>query len=152
MIKHTWGDNHIERYYCDTPPARLPFSDHYSSGEQTDPPFQALLFQLQRPHFHFLIHFQARLIFCLISGFSALPDYHQYYSAHYFIPCCYFISGIARGAGWLPPGRNSAHSCPPKWNYTLYRGLWRAAILSPSQPHSPLRPPHFEVWLCSCIL
>ena len=42
--------------------------------------------------------------------------------------------------------------CPPlapKWNYTLYRGLWRAAILSPGQPplltpQHPLRPPHFE--------
>ena len=35
--------------------------------------------------------------------------------------------------------------CPPlapKWNYTVYRGLWRATILSPSQPLcSPLSPP-----------
>ena len=42
-------------------------------------------------------------------------------------------------------------SCPPKWNYILYRGLWRAPILSPSQPppppltpQPPLPPPHFE--------
>ena len=51
-------------------------------------------------------------------------------------------SGVARGQGeWLPPGRNSA-PLPPKWNYILYRGLWRAAILSSSQPPcSPLSPP-----------
>ena len=42
---------------------------------------------------------------------------------------------------------------PPKWNYTLYRGLWRAAILSPSQlppahPSAPLAAPSFwKVWL-----
>ena len=49
----------------------------------------------------------------------------------------------------LPP------SCPPKWNYTLYRGLWRAAILSPSLPPrslvSPLAAPSFwKVWLRPC--
>ena len=39
-----------------------------------------------------------------------------------------------------PPGRNSAPSRPLKWNHILYRGLWRAAILSPSQPPCMLAP------------
>ena len=63
-----------------------------------------------------------------------------------------FTSGVARGAGGLP----LAETLPPppsrdKLNYTLYRGLWRAAILSPSQPplltpepEPPCSPPHFE--------
>ena len=68
-------------------------------------------------------------------------------------------SGVARrGAGGdRPPGRNSAPSCPPN-EITLctdYRGLWRAAILSPSQPPcsplSPLAAPSFwKVWLSPC--
>ena len=62
-------------------------------------------------------------------------------------------SGVARGGAGgatAPSGRNSAPPlAPPKWNYTLYRGLWRAAILSPGQPplltpQPPLPPPHFE--------
>ena len=42
-------------------------------------------------------------------------------------------------------GGNSA-PLPPKCNYTLYRGLWRATILSPPSltPEPPLLPPHFE--------
>ena len=43
--------------------------------------------------------------------------------------------------GNFPPGRNSAPLLPPKWNYTLYRGLWRAAILSLSQPPCSLMSP-----------
>ena len=64
---------------------------------------------------------------------------------------CQDSTGVARGQGDnCPPGRNSAPPSCPKWNYTLYRGLWRAAILSPSQPPAPappqppLPPPHFE--------
>ena len=58
-------------------------------------------------------------------------------------------SGVAEGQGATAPGRNSAPLLPPKWNYILYRGLWRAAILSPSQPpllipQPPLPPLHFE--------
>ena len=47
--------------------------------------------------------------------------------------------GVARGgrAGdWAP--QSEAHSTH------LYRGLWRAVILSPGQPPTPLQPPHFE--------
>ena len=49
----------------------------------------------------------------------------------------YFLdSGVARRGqggqgGNRRPDRNSASLSPPKWNYTLYRGLWRAAIFSP---------------------
>ena len=43
-----------------------------------------------------------------------------------------WIRGVARGGA----------PCIPKGNDTLYRGLWRAASLSSSQP--PLPPPHFE--------
>ena len=57
-------------------------------------------------------------------------------------------SGVARGGqgGDRPLWQKL---CPPKWNYTLYRGLWRAAILSPGQPplltpQPPFPPPHFE--------
>ena len=54
----------------------------------------------------------------------------------------YFRGRTQRGGG----SRGSSpcqKPCPPlspsKWNYTLYRGLWRAAFLSPC--HSiPLRP------------
>ena len=66
------------------------------------------------------------------------------------------LSGVARGGagGQLPPlAETLPPLLPPKWNYTLYRGLWRAAILSPSQPPpcSPLSPPcrpsFWKVWL-----
>ena len=66
--------------------------------------------------------------------------------------CC--SPGGRGGRGRLPTlAETLPPLLPPKWNYTLYRGLWRAAILSPSQPspppppaHSwaPLPPPHFE--------
>ena len=44
--------------------------------------------------------------------------------------------------GRLPPGRNSAPSCPP-WNHTLYSGLWWVAFwvpVSPPHPSPPCRP------------
>ena len=44
------------------------------------------------------------------------------------------------GGAWAPQSEPQ----PPKWNDTLYKGLWRATILSPSQPPQPLPPPHFE--------
>ena len=66
-------------------------------------------------------------------------------------------SGVARGQGDdCPPCRNSAPPLAPQWNNTLYRGLCRAAILSPSQLplHSPLSPPcrpsFWKVWLRPC--
>ena len=53
-----------------------------------------------------------------------------------------------RGQGGDRPLAETLPPLAPKWNYTLYRGLWRAAILSPSQPPcsplSPLAAPHFE--------
>ena len=56
------GGTHIVRWYGDCAALKTPFSKpHFSS---TDPPFQAL-FQLQRPHFHFLIKsWISRPIFC----------------------------------------------------------------------------------------
>ena len=45
-----------------------------------------------------------------------------------------------RGRGDRAPGRNSAHPLAPKWNCILYRCLWRAAMLSSSQPPPPLTP------------
>ena len=53
-------------------------------------------------------------------------------------------SGVARGGqgATAPLAETLPPLLPPKWNYTLYRGLWRAAILNPSQPPcSPLSPP-----------
>ena len=46
------------------------------------------------------------------------------------------------GRGWPPPWQKLCPPSPTKWNCTLYRGLWRASIFSPSQPPcSPLSPP-----------
>ena len=65
-------------------------------------------------------------------------------------------SGVARGGrGRPPPWQKLCPLSPPKWNYTLCRGLWRTAILSPSQPPThlwaPLAAPSFwNVWLRPC--
>ena len=53
-------------------------------------------------------------------------------------------SGVARGGqgGNRPPWQKLCPPLLPQWNYTLYRGLWRVAILSVGQPPcSPLSPP-----------
>ena len=56
--------------------------------------------------------------------------------------------GCSRGA--TAPWQKLCPPLAPKWNYTLYRGLWRAAILSssPPAPLNPLVAPSFlKVWL-----
>ena len=68
---------------------------------------------------------------------------------------CQLLNRDIIARGWLGglnlSLRSSAPLEPPKWNDTLYRHLWRAAILSSRQPppwapldgpHLP--PPHFE--------
>ena len=52
----------------------------------------------------------------------------------------------SRVGGWglEPPQSETYPPWAPKWNDTSYRGLWRAASLSPGQPPPPLAPPHFE--------
>ena len=47
----------------------------------------------------------------------------------------YNLRGVAGEGGVSPPVRSSV----PKWDDALYRGLWRATILSSGQ--LPLRPP-----------
>ena len=75
------------------------------------------------------------------------------YLGSIFIPEKYVIGCFlcVHGRAWytlLP------FECPPPG--TLYRGLWKATILSPSQPplltpKPPLPPPHFwKVWLHPC--
>ena len=54
------------------------------------------------------------------------------------------VARAARGCRGLklPQSEAEGPSSSPKWNDILYRGLWRAAILRPSQA-SP-QPPYFE--------
>ena len=65
---------------------------------------------------------------------------------------------VARVGGLSPLSQKSSPPlAPPPWNDTLYRGLWRAAILSPGQPpmsscEAPCRPlilknlPGVHIW------
>ena len=73
-----------------------------------------------------------------------LPTFH-------YRPWFQWSRGVARGGRGLEPPQSEAQpplSPPMKWHFI--QGQWRAAILSPGQPHPlippelPLPPPHFE--------
>ena len=69
------------------------------------------------------------------------------------------VAGGGGAWGLEPSPVRSPVPMRPKWNNTLYRGLWRAIILSPGQPPAPwaylLPPPHLKslatylvIWIC----
>ena len=58
--------------------------------------------------------------------------------------------GGGGGRGATAPLTNLLpHLMPPKWNFTLYKGLWRPPFIAPFSPpwenfSPPLSPPHFK--------